>query len=302
MTIAARPYRIFNASLARKTMISPHLCRLTFTDPSIATMRTLAPDQRIKIFFPSDDGVPSALPDTADWYDVYRSVPAKQRPPMRTYTIRHLRADAHEVDVDFVLHGETGPASRWAIRSQIGDKVQITAPNGLYEGEIGGYEWKPPAQADDILVIADETAIPAAVGILEQLAARENPPKVQAFLEVPSVDDALPLPVWDGLKVEWLAREDDTGCKDNGLLMAEAARRARLPASAKAETTERLSDVNVDEDVLWDVADEKAGSFYAWVAGETAAVANIRNFLIKEKGIDRHALNLMGYWRCGKVY
>lgn len=35
------------------------------------------------------------------------------------------------------------------------------------------------------LLIADETAVPAAMGILEQLAQQTNPPRVQAFFEVP---------------------------------------------------------------------------------------------------------------------
>ena len=51
------------------------------------------------------------------------------------------------------------------------------------------------------LLIADETAVPAAMGILEQLAQQANPPRVQAFFEVPVAGIAGfgPFPVRRGL-------------------------------------------------------------------------------------------------------
>lgn len=52
------------------------------------------------------------------------------------------------------------------------------------------------------LLIADETAVPAAMGILEQLAQQANPPRVQAFFEVPVAGDCPgfgPFPVRRGL-------------------------------------------------------------------------------------------------------
>ncbi|MGV8584389.1 siderophore-interacting protein, partial [Pseudomonas aeruginosa] len=90
------------------------------------------------------------------------------RPPMRTYTIRALRAEQEEVDVEFVLHGENGPASAWATHARIGDRLQLAAPNRQYGDDPGGYEWKPPAGVRHILLIADETALPAVAGILEE--------------------------------------------------------------------------------------------------------------------------------------
>jgi NADPH-dependent ferric siderophore reductase len=62
---------------------------------------------------------------------------------MRTYTIRALRREACEVDVDFVLHGVNGPASAWATTARMGDRLQMVAPNLAYAGDPGGYEWKP---------------------------------------------------------------------------------------------------------------------------------------------------------------
>ncbi len=300
----ALPYRLFNAALTRKVPLSPSLSRLTFGGPGVAAMKTVAPDQRIKIFFPDAGGKPSALPITAQWLSIYKSVEPALRSPMRTYTIRHMRAAQAEVDVDFVLHGETGPASRWALHAQPGDKVQIAAPNAAFAGDPGGYEWKPPTQVDRILLIADETALPAVAGILEDLASRHNPPQTEAFLEVPTRADCIALASWPGLRVEWLAR--DAASHDHppaGRLMVEAAQRAAIsvPEMVNGGAGPTLSDIDIDTEILWEKATPQSSAFYGWIAGESGAVMAIRRLLIKERGLDRSSLNLMGYWRQGKV-
>ena len=47
---SAAPYKLFNAVLHRKTLLSPHMMRITLADPSIGGMATWAPDQRVKIW------------------------------------------------------------------------------------------------------------------------------------------------------------------------------------------------------------------------------------------------------------
>lgn len=296
-----RPYRIFNACLSRAEDVTPHLRRITFAGPEIAQMDTWAPDQRIKIFFPTDDGRVPAMPDTEDWYATYKAVPVADRVPMRTYTIRHLRADRHELDVDFVLHGENGPASRWATHAGPGAAVQISAPNRQAEKIGGGYEWKPPVNPRQILLMADETAIPALAGILEQLASRNAPPPCQVFAEVADRADALPLPSWPGLELNWLFRHEQ-GDPRPGSLLVEALSQAKLPAATSEEALVELEQIDIDATVPWELARAEEGAFYAWIAGESEAIMAIRRILIKDRGIDRGLLNLMGYWRFGKVY
>lgn len=296
-----QPYRIFNVALARSRNVSAHLRRMTFAGPEIADMATLAPDQRIKIFFPGTDGRPSALPSTGDWYKVYKAAPVDQRVPMRTYTIRHLRAAQCEVDVDFVLHGENGPASRWATHAKAGARVQISAPNRLAAGEVGGFEWKPPASAKNFLLAADETALPALAGIIEQLAARGEKPRVQAFVEVPSAQDKIDLPSWAGLELHWLPRNAASASTRPGDLVIEAVKNASLPQSPTRQDVV-LAEIDLDQVVPWEQAQTIDGEFYAWIAAESEAVMAMRRFLIKEAGLDKRALNLMGYWRLGKVY
>jgi NADPH-dependent ferric siderophore reductase len=294
---SANPYKIFDAVLQRKQTLSPHMMRVTLAGPMVTDMATWAPDQRVKLFFPAEDGSPARLSHEDGWYARYRSMPVAQRPAMRTYTIRHLRADQGEVDIDFVLHGETGPASRWAIRSVPGASIQITAPDRHFTAQdAGGFEWKPPQALKQLLLVADATALPAALGILDELSVLDEPPLTQAFFEVDSLEDALPVPDWPGLSVEWLVREHASA----GSLMVEAVQRANLPSYVSKESVE-LAEVNVDEEILWETSASASDGFYGWIAGETVAVMSLRKYLIKERGIPRESLNLMGYWRYNKV-
>jgi len=294
-----RPYRIFDVHLKARHMLTPHMARLTFGGEQIVDMTTRAPDQRIKMFFPRNDGTPSAIPNQADWYELYKAVPPADRVPMRTYTIRTLDADAGELVVDFVMHGDNGPASRWAAQAQPGDRLQISAPNRRFQGAIGGFDWEPPSGLQQLLLIADETALPAVSGILEQIAGWPSKPVTQAFVEIPGEADRQDLPNWDGLHLRWLPREP-TG-QAYGVQMVAAAEAARTPGSAQIADAELVS-VDVDRDILWDRAEPVDHSFYGWIAGETAAVSRIRTILVKERRIDRRHLTMMGYWRDGKAH
>jgi NADPH-dependent ferric siderophore reductase len=51
---------------------------------------------------------------------------AEQPQLMRTYTVRAQRE--HEIDVDFVLHDDSGPASLWAGDCQPGDSILVGGP------------------------------------------------------------------------------------------------------------------------------------------------------------------------------
>ncbi|MFJ4196818.1 siderophore-interacting protein [Pseudomonas sp. NPDC089534] len=299
---SANPYRLFDVELRSKVQLTPHLMRVTLAGSAVTEMATWAPDQRVKLFFPAADGSPSKLSQGEGWYSRFRAMLADRRPAMRTYTIRHLRAELGEVDIDFVLHGETGPASRWALRAQPGASMQILAPDRRFSAEeAGGFEWKPPRVLRQVLLVADPTALPAAMGILDQLVSLAEPPQVQAFFEVDSAEDMLPVPDWPGLSVQWLVREQ-AGAVVAGALMVEAVRQAALPVdSSLAGQAVELADVDIDEEILWEIAETAAEGFYGWVAGESAAVMSLRRHLIKERGIPRESLNLMGYWRYNKA-
>ena len=104
--------------------------------------------------------MPTRLAHGDGWCALYRSMPVAQRPAMRTYTIA---CRAGKVGINFELHGETGPASRWAIHAAAGEPIQIVAPDRQFSAQdAGGFEWKPPQQLKHLLLVADATVLPAA--------------------------------------------------------------------------------------------------------------------------------------------
>ncbi|MEN5291626.1 siderophore-interacting protein [Stenotrophomonas lactitubi] len=294
---AQQTYRLFEVALKERRVLSPSLDRMVFTGADVARMKTEGPDQRIKVFFPLPGQDAPDVPSGEDWYARYRALPDDARPPMRTFTIRQLRAEECEVDVDFVLHGETGPASHWATHARPGDRVVLLAPDADCVDSSEGWEWKPPAGVGQVLLVADETALPAVAGILEELAGLADPPRTLALLEIAQAGDAVPLKAPATAELVWLPR----GQEVHGQRLLQAVQARLAAASAVAEGAE-LDEIDVDAQILWEQADASAdGAMYAWVAGEAGAVMAIRRYLVKDCGLDRRAITFMGYWRQGRV-
>lgn len=126
--------------------------------------------------------------------------------------------------------------------------------------------FRPPADTDDtdlVVLWADETALPAASAILESLPAGT---RARAWLEVPHAEDILDLFVAADAEITWLVRDD-------GAPMAvDAVRAAQLPPTEHP---------------------------YAWIAGESGCVKEMRRHLVRERGIDRGRVAFVGYWRRG---
>ncbi|BCB06972.1 siderophore-interacting protein [Vreelandella venusta] len=310
---AKQTYQLFDITLARRTQVSASLVKFTFTGPDVGHMATYAPDQRVKLFFPEGGGSLDPLFEIAkleehDWYTAYRALPDAQRPSARTYTIRALRPEQAEVDVEFVLHGDNGPASRWAMHARPGGRLAMTAPDANAEGPKQGYEWKPPQGVRRILIIADETALPAAAGILETLDDLPLKPKVEALLEVPRSDDVQPLP--QAAKLHWLARDADPGCQHGELLMRalrDIDLHKEIQALGGTPANPTISDTSNDESdnedgPLWESATlDDSAPFYAWIAAETKVAMKLRRYLVNECGLPKQYVTSMGYWRLGKA-
>jgi NADPH-dependent ferric siderophore reductase len=233
-------------------------------------------------------------------------MPAERQMPIRTYTIRALRPEVGEVDVDFVLHGATGPASAWAERAVVGDEVVLIGPNARFAGPTGGFEWHPPADASCLLIAGDETAVPAICAIVESLPEGR---RACVLLEVPTAGDVLNLAVPSGVEVTWLPRwpADGSPAAPRGALLTAAVVAAvdQLAEVLSPTPAAELDDVDVDAGILWEVPVEepvtRAGSgVYAWLAGEAAVVKGLRRHLVQERGVDRRSVAFMGYWREGR--
>lgn len=230
-------YRAFAVTVGRVQRLSPSFVRLTFVGPDLAHFGREGLDQRIKVVLPAPDGTAPRVEDftAPDWYAQWRETPEAVRHPFRTYSIRAVRGQgaATELDVDFVLHGtgpSAGPASRWVAAVQPGATAVVNGPDARYAGPPVGLEFAPPAAAARIVLAGDETAAPAVCAILESLPAGTD---VDAFLEIPTPDDALDVALPAGARLTWLPRTPGPRTTPAPVVPATAAA-DRAPASADA--------------------------------------------------------------------
>lgn len=310
-------YRPFRVTVAHIWALTPHFTRVTFTGPTLAGFGTDGLDQRIKLVLPlegiglSDFGADDeGTLRTGDWYTRWRDLPDAARNPIRTYTVRAVRPADCEIDVDFVTHASAteneipadGPASRWLGAAAVGDEILIVGPDSRSRGSAGGIDFHPGG-ATNILLAGDETAAPAICSILESLAPGI---RATAFIEVPTAADALPIASTATVSVAWLSRETHPDALETAVRGWIATHRSTLVPALASESQE-LEDVNVDIELIWDspFAPEMpvgtVGTFYAWLAGESATIKSLRRFLVTETGIDRARVAFMGYWRRGKA-
>lgn len=296
-------WRPFRVTVARVLRLSPCFLRITFTGDDLDEFGHDGPDQRIKLHLPPAGRPVPHLPAT-DWYTHYRAADPAERGYVRTYTIRAVRPAAREVDVDFALHGDAGPASAWAGRAVVGQEVALIGPNRLYGADCRGHEWNPPVDARDVLIAGDETAVPAIGGILERLRGTlPETARLQVFLEVPEAADALTLSAPHQAEITWLPRlRPDGSVAANGQLLVDAVCGAEFGRGARAAALDAsaVDTVDIDLEVLWEVAAGVGSSTYAWIAGEAGAIKTIRRHLVRERGIDKGAVTFMGYWRAGR--
>ncbi|WP_329534034.1 siderophore-interacting protein [Streptomyces sp. NBC_01450] len=272
-TAVAAPFRFFSLQVVRTRRLGPSLVRITFAGADLAAFASHGRDQSLSLFLPhpgqTQPLVPCELGD--GWWQGWRELPDDERAVMRSYTLRALRPDARgrtsEIDIDFVLHGvepdaevPAGPASRWASGAAAGDRVVLLGPAVEDNRAI---RFRPPADTDLVVLWADETALPAASAILESL-----PPgtRARAWLEVQHAEDIQDLFVTAEAEITWLVRDDGSP------MAVDAVRAAELPPAENP---------------------------YAWIAGESGCVKEMRRHLVRERGIDRRRVAFVGYWRRG---
>jgi len=137
------------------------------------------------------DGMENFPEDSAGGYVKFNlGVTAEDKPIVRTYSVRSQRNG--EIDVDFVLHGDGGPASQWAVNCQEGETILVGGP---------GPKTMVDFDKDWFLLAGDMTALPAISVNIEEL-----PENAVGYLVIEVIDeaDAQELPVPEGIEVKWL--------------------------------------------------------------------------------------------------
>lgn len=115
---------------------------------------------------------------------------------MRSYTVRAFDAAANQITLDFVDHGDTGPASKWARNAEVGSAVSIFGP---------GEKKLADPSASWLFLGGDLSALPALSVNMEQLP---DTAKGYAVIEVPHAEDIQDLAHPEDLQVHWVVSAD----------------------------------------------------------------------------------------------
>ncbi|WP_372966835.1 siderophore-interacting protein [Microbacterium sp.] len=260
---------LIHLSVIRTERLSEHWMRVTLGGGEIEKFRPMGFDQWFRLFLPigGDAGL-DRVPAKANkmfGYLKFLRIPDGERPVMRNYSVRAYRpaiaGSGAEIDVDFVLHGSAadgtaGPASRWAETCAPGEHVLIIDE---------GLTFNPQRGIDRVVLVGDETALPAIASICASLPADATG---TAIVEVPSDEDALEFLHPLGIDVVWIVRPESVAPGTLAL--------ARLAETALPEAP-----------------------FHAYAAGEQSLAAGVRKHLVGERGVDKNAVSFCGYWKIG---
>ncbi|MFE5948573.1 SIP domain-containing protein [Streptomyces sp. NPDC056480] len=259
-SVVTFPIVLRELTVLRAENITPGMRRLTLGGAQLdafekdglelPALRTEGFDDHVKFFFADEAGrliLPGQNVSSLDW-------PADGRPVAKDYTpVRH-DPEAGEIDFDFVRH-EGGVASTWAERAEPGDSAWIAGPKMSHSH---------PEGADWLLVIGDETALPA---IGRWLAEMPEGTKARVFIEIGDDSHRQELPTRAEAEIVWLSRK-----------------------GAPAGTTDLLEQAVRTAEWL-------PGTVFAWVAGETLTLKGIRRHLVAERQVPREHTHITGYWR-----
>ena len=253
----------FYAVVSDVVTLSPNFVRVTFDDLDADHFEFIGYDQWFRLILPLEGQerpvFPQPEPGGRLW-EAYYAMPDEVRPIVRNYTVRRGWPDRNAIEVDFVVHGDDGPATRWARRVEPGAVVGIIDQGAMFE---------PRGDADWFLSVADETGLPAVAGIIETMPADA---RHMAFVETPSAADRQPLAVPNG-SIQWFHRDE--------------------PGSAghvAAVDSERLQKA-VESAVF------PEGRVQVFIAGESSMVRAVRRHLVSVRGVPKEWVTFCGYWK-----
>ncbi|HEY8339909.1 MAG TPA: siderophore-interacting protein [Egibacteraceae bacterium] len=212
-----RPLR---ATVTRVARTSPHVVTVTIGGPDLRGFRSAGPDEWFRLFLPREGQrrplLPTAGGSGREWWEQVCAMPEADRPIVRNYTIRRHHPATDELDVEFMLHDDEGPASGWAARARPGDELGLLLQGAPYDASHPA-PWR--------LLAGDETALPAMSAIVESLPTGA---RAHVFALVPEPADTRELTTLGDVHITWVCRDRVDG--DGRAALVDAVRRASLPA------------------------------------------------------------------------
>ena len=200
-------------SVARKEYITPHYIRVYLTGDDVQRFVNTTVGVNNKILVPPA-GVNEIFFPTFDYEKKEWNHPEPEvRPFVRTYTHRGIDIQRNELWIDFVAHGDEGPASAWALKAAEGDSLGVLMKDGKSE-------LYAPAQS--YLLVGDATALPVLSAILEDLPETATG---TCIIEVPEEADIQQLHTRAGITFKWLTNAHP----EKGSRLADAVKELKLP-------------------------------------------------------------------------
>lgn len=245
----ALPEAYFRAQVIEVRHLSPVMRRIVLGGEGLADYRSSgAPDEWFRLMVPPGRQQQAELPTRQGQQFHF----ANPQPAPRWYSLRRWDTDRHRLALDVVVH-DHGAATRWAESVQTGDEVLISQPHGR------GID----TTADWVLILADQTGIPAACRILESLAPHQH---AHAVFEAPNEAATFTPSSPAELKVCWAYNPDPATIPS--------------PLSAAVRTV-----------------DLPSGQGYVWMAGEAACARDVRRYFRHELRWRSQHFDIVGYWR-----
>jgi NADPH-dependent ferric siderophore reductase len=233
----------------------PRLTRVTLGGPDLAGFTLDLPAASVRLLLPDPSTGPLVRPI---WNGNEFLAPDGSRPIIRTLTPRALRPEVDELDVEVVRHGD-GPASRWAADAPVGSPVALSGPGRGFAVDPG---WR------DLVLVGDESAIPAISQLLEVMATVAPACQIRVQLEAEDPVAEVALPVHPGATATWAIRDGAQAFGDT-LVTAVAG---------------------------WALSSDTV----VWAAGEAAAMQRLRRHLFDERSMPRSRTTVRGYWKVGR--
>lgn len=166
------------------TKLTPNMLRVTFSGDALSGFPTDAASANIKLLLPHADQNEQAYQDSLQGIG--------EKPIKRTYTVVDYREISNELDIDFALHSDSGPATQFALNAQPGDTVGIAGPSSTKLVD---------TTADWFLIAGDMTALPAIEANVKRLPMDAAGHLV---IEVQEPADQRQFELPDSLNIQWL--------------------------------------------------------------------------------------------------
>lgn len=151
-----------------------------------------------------------SLPTDGDWYEQGRRLAIEQQNPIRTYTVRKVRPELAEVDIDLVLHGS--PAEARLACVCLGGCRSVERVGGSFgqncnwARDHGGTEFRPPAWRTRILCWS--ATRPRSRRWRGSWSSCRPDSTGVALFEMPHPGDVIDIDKPSGVDLVWLIRGD----------------------------------------------------------------------------------------------